>query len=62
MALEVSLAAVESLAAANWMAYNRQAEIVEASVADVRMMAVENYIQKHWWVVGWEGEYCHQQQ
>ncbi len=28
MALEVSSAAVETLAAANWMAYNRQAEIV----------------------------------
>ena len=54
MALEVSSAAVETLAAANWMAYNRQAEIVEASVADVRMVAVEKLYSKAS-VGGWMG-------
>ncbi len=55
MALEVSSsAAVETLAAANWMAYNRQAEIVDASVADVRMVAVEKLYSKAS-VGGWMG-------
>ncbi len=54
MALEVSSAAIETLAAANWMAYNRQAEIVEASVADVRMVAVGKLYSKAS-VGGWMG-------
>ena len=54
MALEVSLAAVETLAAASWMAYNRQAEILEASVADVRMVAVKKLYSKAL-VGGWMG-------
>jgi hypothetical protein len=54
VALEVSLAAVETLAAANWMAYNRQVEIVEASVADVMMVAVKKIHSKAL-VGGWMG-------
>jgi hypothetical protein len=46
VALEVSSAAVETLAAASWMAYNRQAERVEASVADFMMVAVDKIYSK----------------